>query len=78
MFDALVNWRNWRLPVKLAAVLIVPVTIAVGAGVLQIQSHMERAESYAALQRLVKVRAALIPVIEGEEGSEDKKDDGDK
>ncbi|PWK83346.1 signal transduction histidine kinase [Lentzea atacamensis] len=65
MFKALVNWRNWRLPVKLAAVLIVPVFIAVGAGVLQIQSHMERAESYAALQRLVKVRAALIPVIEG-------------
>jgi signal transduction histidine kinase len=65
MFNALVNWRNWRLPVKLAAVLIVPVAIAVGAGVLQIQSHMERAETYAALQRLVKVRAALIPVIEG-------------
>ena len=65
MFNALVNWRNWRLPVKLAAVLIVPVAIAVGSGVLQIHSHIERAESYAALQRLVKVRSALIPVIEG-------------
>ncbi|MEU0880253.1 sensor histidine kinase [Lentzea sp. NPDC005914] len=65
MFKSLANWRNWRLPVKLAAVLIVPVFIAVGAGVLQIQSDMDRAESYAALQRLVKVRSALIPVIEG-------------
>ncbi len=65
MFTTLVNWRNWRLPVKLAAVLIVPVTIAVGSGALQIQSHMERAESYSALQRLVKVRAALIPVVGG-------------
>ncbi|SES10861.1 Signal transduction histidine kinase [Lentzea xinjiangensis] len=65
MFNALVNWRNWRLPVKLAAMLIVPVTIAVGAGVLQIQSYVDRAESYAEFQRLVKVRAALIPVIEG-------------
>ncbi|MEU3646284.1 nitrate- and nitrite sensing domain-containing protein [Lentzea sp. NPDC034063] len=65
MFNALVNWRNWRLPVKLAAVLIVPVTIAVGSGLLQINSQIDRAESYAALQRLVKVRAALIPVIEG-------------
>ncbi|MEV6713481.1 nitrate- and nitrite sensing domain-containing protein [Lentzea sp. NPDC051208] len=65
MFNALVNWRNWRLPVKLAAVLIVPVTIAVGSGVLQINSQIDRAETYAALQRLVKVRAALIPVIEG-------------
>ncbi|ANZ35801.1 hypothetical protein BBK82_06585 [Lentzea guizhouensis] len=65
MFTTLVNWRNWRLPVKLAAVLIVPVTIAVVSGVLQIQSHMERADSYAALQRLEKVRTALIPVVEG-------------
>ncbi|MCX2950960.1 nitrate- and nitrite sensing domain-containing protein [Lentzea sp. NEAU-D7] len=65
MFNALVNWRNWRLPVKLAAVLIVPVAIAVGSGVLQINSQIDRAETYAALQRLVKVRAALIPVIEG-------------
>ncbi|MET9227313.1 nitrate- and nitrite sensing domain-containing protein [Lentzea sp. NPDC003310] len=65
MLNALVNWRNWRLPVKLAAVLIVPVTIAVGAGVLQINSQIDRAETYAGLQRLVKVRAALIPVIEG-------------
>ncbi|SDL30914.1 HAMP domain-containing protein [Lentzea albidocapillata subsp. violacea] len=65
MFNALVNWRNWRLPVKLAAVLIVPVTIAVGSGVLQINSQIDRAETYAALQRLVKVRAALIPVIDG-------------
>ncbi|KOV82266.1 nitrate- and nitrite sensing domain-containing protein [Nocardia sp. NRRL S-836] len=65
MFTSLVNWRNWRLPVKLAAVLIVPVTIAVVSGVLQIHSHMVRADSYAALQRLEKVRTALIPVIEG-------------
>ncbi|MFD4674545.1 nitrate- and nitrite sensing domain-containing protein [Lentzea sp. NPDC058450] len=65
MFKSLANWRNWRLPVKLAAVLIVPVTIAVGAGVVLINSQIERADSYAELQRLVKVRAALIPVIEG-------------
>ncbi|MFD9698445.1 nitrate- and nitrite sensing domain-containing protein [Lentzea sp. NPDC059081] len=65
MLKSLSNWRNWRLPVKLAAVLIVPVTIAVGAGVVQIQSHIERAESYAALERQVKVRSALIPVIGG-------------
>ncbi|WP_434449766.1 sensor histidine kinase [Lentzea sp. E54] len=65
MFNALVNWRNWRLPVKLAAVLIVPVVIAVGVGVLQIKSYTDRAESYAEFQRLVKVRAMLIPLIEG-------------
>lgn len=68
MFNALVNWRNWRLPVKLAAVLIVPVIIATGVGVLQIMSYIDRADSYAEFQRLVKVRASLIPVIEGVQG----------
>ncbi|SDG24837.1 Histidine kinase-, DNA gyrase B-, and HSP90-like ATPase [Lentzea fradiae] len=65
MLKTILNWRNWRLPVKLAAVLIVPVLIAVGAGVVVIQSQIERAESYATLQRQVKVRSALIPVIGG-------------
>ncbi|TWP52703.1 HAMP domain-containing protein [Lentzea tibetensis] len=65
MIQKIVDWRNWRLPVKLAAVLVVPVTIAIGAGVLQIQGYVERADSYAAMQRLVKLRSALLPVLNG-------------
>jgi signal transduction histidine kinase len=57
------DWRNWRLPVKLAAVLVVPVLVALGAGVLQIQNYAGRAATYAHLQDLVAVRAGLIPLI---------------
>ncbi|GLZ31047.1 hypothetical protein Lesp02_32360 [Lentzea sp. NBRC 105346] len=65
MFNKIVDWRNWRLPVKLAAVLVVPVAIAIGAGVLQIHGYVARADSYAAMQRLVKLRTALLPVLSG-------------
>ncbi|GGP62096.1 sensor histidine kinase [Saccharothrix coeruleofusca] len=59
------DWRNWRLPVKLAAVLAVPVLVAVGAGVVQIRGYIEGADSYAAMQRLVTLRAGLGPLISG-------------
>jgi signal transduction histidine kinase len=58
-----VDWRNWRLPVKVAAVLLVPVTVAVGAGVLQIRGYVVRADSYAAVGKLVTLRSALTPLI---------------
>ena len=59
----MVDWRNWRLPVKVAAVLLVPVTVAVGAGVLQIRGYVVRADSYAAVGKLVTLRSALTPMI---------------
>jgi signal transduction histidine kinase len=49
----------------LAAVLLVPVTVAVGAGLLQIQGYVTRADSYAAMGRLVSVRSAMGPLITG-------------
>ncbi|GAA2308969.1 sensor histidine kinase [Streptomyces violaceusniger] len=58
-----VEWRNWRLPVKLGAVLVVPALLAVGLGVVQIQRDVERANSYADVQRLVKLRGGLRPLI---------------
>ncbi|MEO6088075.1 MAG: nitrate- and nitrite sensing domain-containing protein [Umezawaea sp.] len=57
------DWRNWRLPVKVAAVLLVPVAVAVGAGVLQIRGYVVRADSYAATGKLVTLRSALTPLI---------------
>ena len=59
------DWRNWRLPVKVAAVLLVPVTVAVGAGVLQIRGYVVRADSYAAVGKLVTLRSAMGPLITG-------------
>jgi len=57
------DWRNWRLPVKVAAVLLVPVAVAVGAGVLQIRGYVVRADSYASIGKLVTLRSAMTPLI---------------
>ncbi|MGM1065431.1 sensor histidine kinase, partial [Saccharothrix sp. Mg75] len=62
---AVADWRNWRLPVKLAAVLAVPVLVAVGAGLVQIRGYVTRADNYSSMQRLVTLRAGLDPLIEG-------------
>ncbi|GAA3462533.1 nitrate- and nitrite sensing domain-containing protein [Saccharothrix longispora] len=62
---AVADWRNWRLPVKLAAVLAVPVLVAVGAGLVQIRGYVTSADNYSAMQRLVTLRAGLDPLIEG-------------
>ncbi|MEU4894859.1 nitrate- and nitrite sensing domain-containing protein [Streptomyces sp. NPDC044780] len=58
-----VEWRNWRLPVKLGAVLVVPALLAVALGVVQIQRDVERANTYADMQRLVELRGELMPLI---------------
>lgn len=62
-WTAVADWRNWRLPVKLAAVLAVPVLVAVGAGLVQIRSYIKTADQYAGMQRLVTLRAGLDPLI---------------
>jgi len=62
-WGAVADWRNWRLPVKLAAVLAVPVLVAVGAGVVQIRGYVKASEGYSAMQRMVTLRAGLDPLI---------------
>lgn len=62
-WDTVVEWRSWRLPVKVGAVLVVPALLAVALGVVQIQREVERANSYARMQRLVGLRDGLMPLI---------------
>ncbi|WP_086669002.1 sensor histidine kinase [Lentzea kentuckyensis] len=57
------DWRNWRLPVKLGVVLLVPVAVAVGAGALQISGYVDRSNNYVQMQGLVRLRADLAPLI---------------
>ncbi|WP_330274099.1 nitrate- and nitrite sensing domain-containing protein [Lentzea sp. NBC_00516] len=57
------DWRNWRLPVKLGVVLLVPVAVAVGAGALQISGYVDKSDSYVQMQGLVRLRADLAPLI---------------
>ncbi|MFT7839047.1 nitrate- and nitrite sensing domain-containing protein [Saccharothrix sp. BKS2] len=64
-WSAVADWRNWRLPIKLAAVLAVPVLVAVGAGLVQIRGYVASSDGYAAMQRLVTLRSGLDPLIEG-------------
>ncbi|MEV0679455.1 nitrate- and nitrite sensing domain-containing protein [Actinosynnema sp. NPDC050436] len=61
--SAVADWRNWRLPVKLAAVLAVPVIVAIGAGTVQIRGYVKAADGYSAAQRMVTLRAGLDPLI---------------
>ncbi|MFI9012033.1 nitrate- and nitrite sensing domain-containing protein [Actinosynnema sp. NPDC053489] len=62
---AVADWRNWRLPVKLAAVLAVPVLVAVVTGVVQIRGYVKAADTYGAMQRVVTLRAGMDPLIAG-------------
>ncbi|MEU4443112.1 nitrate- and nitrite sensing domain-containing protein [Actinosynnema sp. NPDC050801] len=64
-WSAVADWRNWRLPVKLAAVLAVPVLVAVGAGLVQIRGYVKSADTYASMQRIVTLRAGIDPLIAG-------------
>ncbi|ROP41520.1 signal transduction histidine kinase [Saccharothrix texasensis] len=64
-WSAVADWRNWRLPVKLAAVLAVPVLVAVGAGVVQIRGYVKSADTYSSMQRVVTLRAGMDPLIAG-------------
>ncbi|WP_199444163.1 sensor histidine kinase [Umezawaea beigongshangensis] len=63
VWSSVSDWRNWRLPVKLAAVLAVPVLVAVVAGALQIRSYVESANSYAGTQQLVLLRETVAPLV---------------
>jgi signal transduction histidine kinase len=56
---ALRRWRDWGIPVKLAAVTLVPVVFAITLGALQIGSQIDRAESYRKIDRLVTVNDTL-------------------
>ncbi|CAL9580762.1 hypothetical protein SUDANB145_05023 [Streptomyces sp. enrichment culture] len=60
---ALVQWRNWPLLVKLAAVLLVPALFAVGLGVVQIHDDVTRANSYADMRRLATLRGDLRTLL---------------
>ncbi|HEX5403112.1 MAG TPA: nitrate- and nitrite sensing domain-containing protein [Pseudonocardiaceae bacterium] len=56
------QWRNWRLPVKVAAVLAVPAIAAVTLGAVQIHGDITNASTYTRIQHLVSLRAALVPL----------------
>ncbi|MBB5153746.1 sensor histidine kinase [Saccharopolyspora phatthalungensis] len=63
--DALVQWRNWSLPTKLAAVVLVPVIFAITLGVGQIRWQVEQAAEYDRVAQVVDAVDRIEPLIAG-------------
>jgi signal transduction histidine kinase len=59
----LANWRDWNIPVKLAAVTLVPVVFAVVLGTMQISDQVDKASSYRRVDRLVGVNEELRGLV---------------
>jgi signal transduction histidine kinase len=57
------EWRNWRLPVKVAAVLAVPAVAAIVLGAVQIHGDVSSANSYSRIERVVALRTTLMPLV---------------
>ncbi|MBE8518741.1 nitrate- and nitrite sensing domain-containing protein, partial [Amycolatopsis sp. H6(2020)] len=53
VWRALVQWRDWSLPVKLSAVTVVPIVLALVLGVATIAAQVGRSDEYQRLDRLV-------------------------
>ncbi|SDR11924.1 sensor histidine kinase [Actinopolyspora saharensis] len=62
---ALTDWRNWRIPIKLAAVVLVPVVFAVGLGIVQIHDEVTKANRYEEISRLATARDKIQPLLTG-------------
>ncbi|MPZ80945.1 MAG: HAMP domain-containing protein [Actinophytocola sp.] len=63
LWSVLANWRDWNLPVKLAAVTLVPVIFAIVLGAMQIADQVDQAASYRRVDRLVKVNEELRKLV---------------
>ncbi|MBN6041477.1 nitrate- and nitrite sensing domain-containing protein [Amycolatopsis sp. 195334CR] len=61
---SLARWRDWNLPVKLAAVTLVPILIAIVLGVLTIGGQVERSSSYQRMDRLVSLGGEVRTTLE--------------
>ncbi|GAA2348463.1 hypothetical protein GCM10009854_27210 [Saccharopolyspora halophila] len=54
-----VKWRNWKLPVKIAAIVLVPVIFAIVLGVLQIRGQITQAHQYEQMEHIVSAGSAM-------------------
>ena len=72
LMSVLANWRDWNLPVKLAAVTLVPVVFAIVLGTMQISDQVDEASSYRRVDRLVVVNEelrGLVGALQAERGA---------
>lgn len=64
-WTTLTDWRSWRLPYKLTAVLIVPVILALTVGGAQIRRQVNEADHYRSAAAEVRVRDEVQPLLIG-------------
>ncbi|OXM48689.1 sensor histidine kinase [Amycolatopsis alba] len=62
---ALVRWRDWSLPVKLSAVTLVPILIALALGIATIAGQVGRSDGYQRLDRLVALSGQIRTLADG-------------
>ncbi len=62
---ALVRWRDWSLPVKLSAVTLVPILIALALGIATIAGQVGRSDGYQRLDRLVALSGQIRALTDG-------------
>jgi signal transduction histidine kinase len=62
---ALTQWRSWSIPVKLSAVTLVPIVIALVLGVITINDQVGRSDSYQRVGRLAAVNSDVRNLLDG-------------
>ncbi|TWG09158.1 sensor histidine kinase [Saccharopolyspora dendranthemae] len=60
----IITWHNWKLPVKIAAVVLVPVIFAIVLGVLQIRGQITEANNYEQMDRVVSAGRAVRTAVD--------------
>ncbi len=58
------TWHNWKLPVKIAAVVLVPVIFAIVLGVLHIRGQITEASNYEQMDRVVSAGRAVRTAVD--------------
>ncbi|HEY2058471.1 MAG TPA: nitrate- and nitrite sensing domain-containing protein [Amycolatopsis sp.] len=62
---AVLGWRDWSLAVKLSAVTLVPIVLAVVLGVTAIAGQVSRSDDYERIDRLVGLSTQLRALTDG-------------
>ena len=62
--DALLQWRDWSLTTKLAAVVLVPVISAITLGIGQVRWQVDRADEFNRIERVLGVVDHVEPLVE--------------
>lgn len=53
------HWHNWKIPIKFAAVVLVPVVLACGLGFLHIRGQIRQADAYTHLGKVISSAEAV-------------------